>query len=123
MICIRGATTVQQNDKQEILRATTEMLKFIEEYNSLDWNDVLQIQFTMTNDLDAVYPAVAARGIGITQAALMCTQELYVKGSLQKCIRCAVLCDVDKKQKEAHHVYLEGAKILRPDLNNEEKES
>lgn len=122
MICIRGATTVEQNDKQQILYATAEMLKLIEVHNDLDWNDVIQIQFTMTKDLDAVYPAVAAREIGITQAALMCTQELYVKGSLQKCIRCAVLCDVDKKQKEAHHVYLEGAKVLRPDLNNEEKE-
>ncbi len=76
----------------------------------------------MTKDLDAVYPAVAAREIGITEAALMCTQELYVVGSLKKCIRCAVLCDVNKKQKQANHIYLQNAKVLRPDLTNKEKE-
>ena len=117
MFCVRGATTVSENSEKEILYATGEMLSSIMKNNDLRISDIMQIQFTMTKDLDAVYPAVAARNIGITEAALMCVQELYVKGSLEKCIRCAVLCDVDKKQKEAIHVYLEGAKKLRPDLN------
>ncbi len=112
MICIRGAITVEQNDKQQILQATKNMLQ-----NIIELSDIIQIQFTMTKDLDAVYPAVAAREMGITETALMCMQELYVKGSLEKCIRCAVLYDTDKKQKETIHVYLEKAKILRPDLH------
>ena len=110
MICVRGATT------------TKEMLECIIVKNELELCDIIQIQFTMTKDLDAVYPAVAAREIGITEAALMCTQELYVVGSLKKCIRCAVLCDVNKKQKQANHIYLQNAKVLRQDLTNKEKE-
>lgn len=117
MICIRGATTVENNDKNDILQATKEMIERIIKQNDLAVSDILQIQFTMTKDLDAVYPAIAARELGITQAALMCMQELYIKGSMQKCIRCSVLCDVDKNQKEAVHVYLRGAKALRPDLS------
>ena len=81
MICIRGAITVEQNDKQQILQATKNMLQNIIEQNQLELSDIIQIQFTMTKDLDAVYPAVAAREMGITETALMCMQELYVKGS------------------------------------------
>lgn len=117
MICVRGATTVEKNDVNEILQATKEMLECIVAKNELGLSDIVQIQFTMTKDLDAAYPAVAAREMGITQAALMCMQELYIAGSLQKCIRCAVLCDVNKKQKQAIHVYLQKAKALRPDLS------
>jgi chorismate mutase len=122
MICVRGATTTEKNERNDILQATKEMLECIIVKNELELCDIIQIQFTMTKDLDAVYPAVAAREIGITEAALMCTQELYVVGSLKKCIRCAVLCDVDKKQKQANHIYLQNAKALRPDLTNKEKE-
>ena len=122
MICVRGATTVEKNEVNDILQATKEMLECIIKKNELELSDIIQIQFTMTKDLDAAYPAVAAREIGITQAALMCMQELYIVGSLKKCIRCAVLCDVNKKQKQANHIYLQNAKVLRPDLTNKEKE-
>lgn len=117
MFCIRGATTVTKNEKDEILNATVEMIQYIIKHNNLAISDMIQIQFTMTKDLDAVYPAVAARQIGITEAALMCSQELYVAGSLEKCIRCAVLCNGQKKQKDVKHIYLKNAKKLRPDLN------
>ncbi len=116
MICIRGAVTAEENSKSQILENTRKMLFAIMERNELEIADIIQIQFTMTKDLDAVYPAVAAREIGITEAALMCSQELYVQGSLEKCIRCAVLCNSDKKQKDVFHVYLADAKVLRPDL-------
>ena len=117
MICVRDATTVEKNEVNDILQATKEMLECIIKKNELELCDIIQIQFTMTKDLDVAYPAVAAREIGITQAALMCMQELYIAGSLQKCIRCAVLCDVNKKQKQANHVYLQKARALRPDLS------
>ena len=116
MICIRGAITVEENSKREILESTKKMLFAIIERNELKIEDIIQIQFTMTKDLDAVYPAVAAREIGITDAALMCMQELYVQDSLEKCIRCAVLCNIEKKQRDIFRVYLAGAKSLRPDL-------
>ena len=98
MICIRGAITVEENSKREILENTKKMLFAIIERNELKIEDIIQIQFTMTKDLDAVYPAVAAREIGITDAALMCMQELYVQDSLEKCIRCAVLCNIEKNK-------------------------
>ena len=116
MICIRGAITVEENSKREILENPKKMLFAIIERNELKIEDIIQIQFTMTKDLDAVYPAVAAREIGITDAALMCMQELYVQDSLEKCIRCTVLCNIEKKQRDIFHVYLSGAKSLRPDL-------
>ena len=72
--------------------------------------------------MDAVYPAVAARALGITEAALICMQEMYVAGSLEKCIRCVVICEIEKKQSEVTHVYLEKAAVLRPDLKKESLE-
>ena len=113
--CIRGANTVENNNKEEMLEATEKMLKAIMEENNLVPEDIIAINFTATKDLDAVYPAVAARKIGITQAALMCMQEMYVKGSLEKCIRVCVMTE-KFAQKDAKHVYLGEAVRLRPDL-------
>jgi len=113
---IRGAITVTENNREEISEKTREMLQTIMKENQLDIDDIVCIQFTATKDLDAVYPAVVARDLRITEAALMCMQELYVVGSLEKCIRCGVWCENEKKQKDAVHVYLGGAKVLRPDL-------
>ena len=116
MVFIRGAITVQENSKEDILRQTEVLLKAMIEKNHLENEEILSIQFTATKDLDAVYPAVAARVLGITEAALMCMQEMYVRGSLEKCIRCAMICEIEKKQSEVIHVYLEKAAVLRPDL-------
>lgn len=116
MICIRGAITTEENNKEEILEQTRRMLLEIIKRNDLNIEDILSIHFTATKDLDAVYPAVVAREIGVTEAALMCMQEMYVVGSLTQCIRCAVFCENGKIQKEAKHVYLDKAERLRPDL-------
>ena len=95
VLAIRGATTVTSNNKDEILKETSKLIETIILKNELNNEDIISMCFTMTKDLDAVYPAVAAREMGITDAALMCMQELYIKGSLEKCIRCAVLCNTD----------------------------
>lgn len=116
MFVIRGAITAEKNTREEILQQTKKMLTEIMEKNQLTLSDILSIQFTATKDLDAAYPAVAARELGITDAALFCMQEMYVVGSLPMCIRCSVFCEGDKKQSQAVHVYLEGARVLRPDL-------
>lgn len=116
MIAIRGAITVKNNSRDEILEATKVMLKEIIEANRLNQEDLIAITFTMTKDLDAVYPAVAARELCITEAALLCMQELYIKGSLMKCIRVLVQAESSLKQKEAQHIYLRDAVCLRPDL-------
>lgn len=116
MVFIRGAITVQENSKEAILQQTEILLKEIIEKNHLQNEDILSIQFTGTKDLDVAYPAVAARALGITEAALMCMQEMYVVGSLERCIRCVIICESEKKQGDVNHIYLEKAAALRPDL-------
>lgn len=113
---IRGATTVEANDKKLIYEATAEMMKDIIEANNIKTEDIVSIVFTATNDLDKAYPAVAVRQMGITGAALMCVQELYVEGSLRKCIRVMVTVEGDYDRKNLKHAYLRGAAVLRPDL-------
>lgn len=117
MVSIRGAITVDNNSKEEILEATREMLEAIMSANQLQIENVIQILFSATKDLDAVYPAVAAREMGLTAAALMCFQEMYVKGSLGQCIRVSVLAEAENlNTQNAKHQYLRGAKCLRTDL-------
>lgn len=119
ILCIRGATTVDKNTKENILDATKELLQKIIEVNNLSLEQIIFIIFTATKDLDEVYPAVAARDMGITNASLMCTQEMHVKGSLPMCIRVMIQIQTNKLQNKTKHIYLNEAKILRPDLNQE----
>lgn len=116
MISIRGATTVELDTKEEVLKETEIMLKEIIEKNQLDIKDIISIIFTATKDISSVYPAVAARNLGLTKASLMCVQEMYVEGSLEKCIRVSVSAESKKSQVDVKHVYLKGAESLRPDL-------
>lgn len=117
MISIRGAITVQENTKDEILEGTKVLLLSILESNNLKTEDIISIYFTGTKDLTAVYPAVAARDIGLTECSLICAQEMYIEGSLEKCIRVLLHVNSEDCQKDAKHVYLREAKILRPDIN------
>ena len=113
---IRGAITVESNEKELIYEAATEMMKEIIEANNIEKNDIVSIIFTATNDIDKVYPAVAVRTMGITEAALMCVQEMHVDGSLRKCLRVIVTVEGDYDRKNLRHAYLRGAVGLRPDL-------
>lgn len=116
--CIRGAVTVEENSRECIWENTKLMLNEIINANNIDIEDIVSILFTCTRDLDAAYPAVAAREIGIVDASLMCVQELYVKGSLEMCVRVSVTVETEKKQKDMKHIYLKEAKRLRPDIVN-----
>lgn len=113
---IRGATTVENNDKTEIWDATQQMLLEIMKQNNLEKEDMISITFTMTSDLDACYPAVRAREMGFSTVPLMNMSELEVEGAIKKCIRVIILTNQDKKLDEIKHVYLNRAKALRPDL-------
>ena len=116
MTSIRGATTVSVNSREAILEATGEMLRKIIEVNQVNYDEIIDIFFSATNDLNAAYPA-AARELGIVQAGLFCVTEMYVPESLPKCIRALVHVDIPgKKQANMNHVYLRGAEVLRPDL-------
>lgn len=112
---IRGATTAE-NTPESIFESTRVMLKEIFTVNGLDIGQIVSIIFTCTKDLDAAFPAVAARELGIVSAALMCVAEMDVPGSLPKCIRVMLLVETDLPQDEIDHVYLKGARVLRPDL-------
>lgn len=120
---IRGATTVEVNEADEILEATRALLQAIVEKNDLSADninhDMVSVIFTATTDLDAAYPAVAARVMGWTNVPLLCMQEMDVEGSLRHCIRVLIHWNTERAQSEMQHVYLGGARSLRPDLMEE----
>ena len=111
---IRGAITVENDTVEEITSNTQELLKTLIERNQLDIEKIINISFTATVDLKSAYPAKAARELGLVDTPMLCYQEMYVKGALEKCIRALILVE-DKE--EVSHVYLKKAKSLRPDLN------
>ena len=116
---IRGATTVSQNDEHEMLQATVEMLRNIVANNGLSPEDICSVFVTVTQDLDATFPAKAIRELeGWEYVPLMCSMEIKVPGSLEKCIRLMVLVNTDKSQREIRHVYLKNAITLRPDIQS-----
>ncbi|NCR56338.1 MAG: chorismate mutase [Microcystis aeruginosa Ma_QC_Ch_20071001_S25] len=113
---IRGATTVTVNTIEAIREAVTELLEAIEIHNSLDPDDIVSIIFTATQDLDAIFPAAIARERPHWQnVPLLDVQQMHVAGSLEKCIRVILHVNTLKLQSEMQHVYLQGAKNLRPD--------
>jgi len=113
---VKGATTVERNTREEILAATTELLQLMVAHNGIDPDDVASALFTTTTDLNAEFPAVAARRMGWTEVPLVCAHELDVPGSLQKCLRILLHVNTNKTAREVQHVYIRGAKVLRPDL-------
>ena len=113
---IRGATTVERNDRDEIFAATAELLQLIIERNALKQEDIASAFFTLNEDLDAVFPAEAARSLGWTGVALMCAREIPVPGRLGKCIRVLIHVNTTRSAAEMQHVYLRDAVVLRSDL-------
>ncbi len=113
---IRGAITVPENTRESILEGTRELLAEIISKNEIKSSDLVSLIFTLTTDLNAVFPAVAAREIGLVDVPLMCASELDVPGSLNRCIRILAHLNCNKENDELKHVYLRGAKVLRPDL-------
>ncbi|MFA5839065.1 MAG: chorismate mutase [Candidatus Margulisiibacteriota bacterium] len=110
---VRGATTVQYNQREEIIVATKELLLEVVKVNAISIDDIASIFFTVTKDLDAEFPAVAARELGWNDVPLLDATEIPVSGSLAKCIRVLIHLNTDKSQKEIKHVYLKEAVNLR----------
>jgi chorismate mutase len=115
LFALRGASTVDQNDPQAILGATEWLLREIMKRNDLIVDDVVSCIFTLTDDLDAEFPAVAARNIGFDKVPLLCAHEMAVPGSLQACVRVLLQVNTTKSAQEIKHVYLKGACELRPE--------
>ncbi|MCU0982819.1 MAG: chorismate mutase [Pirellulaceae bacterium] len=113
---VRGATTADANTREDILTASIQLLALMIRLNDIDPEDVSSAIFTVTRDLDAEFPALAARQLGWHDVPLLCSYEIDVPGSLNRCIRILVNWNTEKTQKEIVHAYIKQAKRLRPDL-------
>lgn len=117
IVSIRGAITADNNTTADITSASVELFKEILEKNNLEINNIIHIIFSLTKDLNAIYPAKAIReNFQLNDTPLFCVQEADIHNSLEKCIRILVLTKSDKTKKEVKHIYLKGAQNLRPDL-------
>jgi chorismate mutase len=114
---VRGATTVPSNSRDEILLATRQMLALMIRRNGIDSADIASALFTVTSDLNAEFPALAARQLGWLEVPMLCGYEISVPGSLTMCIRVLVHWNTELPQKEIQHVYIRDAVRLRPDLS------
>lgn len=113
---IRGATSVENNTQEEIRQATQELINKIIEQNEINTEDIASAYFSVTTDLDAVFPARIAREIGWDLVPMMCGWEMSVPGSQKGIIRIMIHLNTDKAQHEIKHIYLKRAAGLRPDL-------
>lgn len=114
---LRGATTVEQNVATEILAATRELLQELLSANGITtYEEIVSAVFTTTPDVNAVFPAEAARSLGMSQVPLLCASEIAVPNSMPRCIRVLLHVNTDQPQSVMKHVYLREAKRLRPDM-------
>lgn len=111
---IRGATTVVANDRREILARTRELLETIVRLNGIRSEDIASVWFTVTDDLDAEFPALAARELGWGDVPLLCGREIPVPGALARCIRVLVTWNTTTAQAKIRHAFLHDARALRP---------
>src|SRR4029078_574000 len=119
MLCrgVRGATTADANSREGILTATRQLLALMIRINGIEPEDVGSAVFSLTRDLDAEFPALAARQLGWLDVPLLCTYEVDVPGSLRKCVRGLLHWNTETPQQDIHHVYVKDAVKLRPDLS------
>ena len=113
---VRGATTATTNSREAICAATQELLRRLVEVNEIPIQEIGSAFFTVTDDLDAAYPALAARELGWQNVALLCAREIPVPGGLRHCIRVLLHVNTERAQEELCHVYLRDAVSLRPEL-------
>ena len=115
MLCrgIRGATIVTANNRDDILAATRELLQEMVNANAVGVETIAYVHFTTTPELNAEFPAMAARELGWSDVALLCGHEMDVPGSLSRCLRILILFNTEKRADEIVHVYIRGAEALR----------
>ncbi len=113
---VRGATTVGDDTPGAVTDAVVTLLSDILTRNGLVEDDIISILFTATEDIVSIFPATAARSMGLGAVPLICPRELAVVGSVPRCIRVMLHVTTDRPRGEIHHVYLEGAQGLRDDL-------
>lgn len=120
---LRGAVTADRNERDEIVAATSELLEALLARNAVDPEDLVSMIFTATPDLDAEFPAIAARRLGLAHVPLLCSVELGVQDALPRCVRVLVHLYTDRAPEGLQHVYLRDARELRADLADDEVSS
>ncbi len=113
---LRGATTLDADTAEQMTARVTELLGAMFERNALTHDDVISIVFTATDDLHTMFPAAAARTVGLGDVPLLCARELDIAGATPRCVRVLMHVNTSRSRAELHHVYLEGARGLRDDL-------
>jgi chorismate mutase len=113
---LRGATTVDADTTEQVHERVGALVQEMLDRNAVDHDDVISILFTATEDVTSVFPAAAARAIGLGDVPLLCARELSVDGGTPRCIRVLMHLTTERSRADLRHVYLEGAKGLRDDL-------
>ena len=113
---VRGAIQVDEDDRQQVLDATTELLQTLMERNGLTQEDLISVVFTATPDLTSEFPAYAARQMGFVDVPLLCASEIDVAGAMPRVLRVLAHVETDRPRSEVHHAFLRGAAALRRDL-------
>ena len=113
---LRGATTVDADTQEQVYERVQALLREMLARNGVDHEDIISILFTATDDVTSVFPAAAARVIGLGDVPLLCARELSIEDGTPLCIRVLMHLSTERPRSELHHVYLEGAKGLRDDL-------
>ena len=113
---LRGATTVDADTEEQVHARVQALITQMLDRNGVDHEDLISIIFTATEDVTSVFPAAAARAVGLGDVPLLCARELSVRGGTPLCIRVLMHLTTDRSRAELHHVYLEGARGLRDDL-------
>jgi chorismate mutase len=113
---LRGATTIDADTPEQITERVQALVRAMLERNGIEKDDLISVIFTATDDVTALFPATAARGVGLGDVPLLCARELAVQDGTPRCIRVLMHLTTDRAPTELRHVYLEGAKGLRDDL-------
>jgi chorismate mutase len=113
---LRGATTVDVDTEDQVGERTRTLVDTMLERNGVSKDDLISILFTATDDIHSMFPATAARQLGLGDVPLICARELDITGATGHCIRVLIHLETERARSELHHVYLEGARGLRDDL-------
>ena len=113
---LRGATTVDEDTTEQIRERTVALLDAMLEANDLHHDDLISVIFTATDDIHAMFPALAGRENGLDDVPLLCARELDITGATPRCIRILMHMTTERSREELHHIYLEGAVGLRDKL-------
>lgn len=113
---LRGATTVDSDTPEQVTTRIQALLHEMLERNGVDHEDLISIVFTATSDVVSLFPATAARKLGLGDVPLLCARELDIVGATPRCLRVLMHITTTRTRSELHHVYMEGARELRDDL-------